>query len=528
LATFALGAALPATAAEISVGAGPACTVHTIPDAVALAAATPDIDTIRVADDQAYPGQTLFIGTSVNLIGGHAACGDTAPSGRTQLVGTGEWATLTVSGDPAPGGIVVRLEHLDISGGGASGEFGSWGGISIYGHTLVSIADAVIHHNHSQFGGGMLVSGSNAIVEFERDVDVHDNAAAIGGGIHVEGGSLRIRPQSIAIHDNTAQNGGGLAVLAGGGVSVSTDPDDPATPVNGVLINANQANLGGGVYVAGQNSHLLADDTVVRDNSAAEGGGVYADAGGYAQFAKFREGPFRHCPDELECLRLSGNVAERGGALSVRAGGSAHLDETIVRDNAAGGGSAIWLHGDASSLRIYASLVEGNTCIEGAPGCATIYTSGGSLRFEHSTFADNGGSASLIWGDGAQGAIITDIQGYSSLVSGKVKIFDFLGALPTVHYDCILKDQGGFEFAATRSDVQPMSFQKPALGDYRLQPGSLAIDFCDGTPVSSQAPDLDGLRRGLDDANHADRFGTFDIGAFEADRIFATGTESKR
>ena len=34
--------------------------------------------------------------------------------------------------------------------------------------------------------------------------------------------------------------------------------------------------------------------------------------------ARFRHGPFRHCPTELECLRLSGNVAERGGAVSVR------------------------------------------------------------------------------------------------------------------------------------------------------------------------------------------------------------------
>src|SRR5690606_30087204 len=103
--------------------------------------------------------------------------------------------------------------------------------------------------------------------------------------------------------------------------------------------------------------------------------------------------------------------------------------------NAAAGGSAIWMHGEASSVRVYSSLVVGNGCIEGAPGCAPIFTMGGSLRFEHSTFADNGGGPALIFGDGEQGALVTDIRGHSSLVSGKDRLFDFFGALPTVHYD---------------------------------------------------------------------------------------------
>lgn len=529
LPVLALGVSLSARAADISVGAGQNCTVHTIADAMTLAAATPEADTVRLANDQEYLAQTAFIGTAVDLIGGHAACGDTEPSGRTALVGTGQWATLEVWGGEGNDSIPVRLERLDISGGGgASGDIGTWGGLNISGRASVQVADTAIHGNRSSHGGGLAVS-FNAIVTLERDVEIHDNLASVGGGVLVSGASLRLQPSAIVVRDNAAVDGAGIAIVGGGLLSVGSDPKAPSMPIDGVLVHANQAdNHGGGLYVSGINSKALLDDIVVRDNTAAEGGGAYAGNGGYAQFSRFREGPFRHCATELECLRLSDNSAERGGAVSVRNGGSAHFGEAILRDNSAAGGSAIWMHGDASSVRLYSSLVVRNACSAGAPGCAPIFTMGGSLRFEHSTFADNEGGASLIYGDGEQGALVTNILGYSSLVAGKERIFDFFGALPTVHYDCILKDQGTFEVAAERSDILPIAFQAPDRGDYRLSPGNAAIDFCDGAPVSAQSPDIDGNRRGVDDLAAQDRFGTFDLGAYESDRIFASGSESKR
>jgi len=523
--SLALAAATHAHAIEISVGADASCTTHTIADALTRAKATEEVDTIRLVDDQPYENQTIYINTPVNLIGGHASCASSAPSGRTHLVGNGRWATLAVGG----AGVQVRLEHLDISGGGASGEIGIWGGLNIEEGALVALADLEIHHNSSTFGGGLEVTGQ-VIVELEHDVDVHDNHAAVGGGILVADATLRVRPHGVTIRGNTASDsGGGIALVTGGQLSVATNPDDVPRAVDGVLIAGNHADIaGGGVFVSGNGAMLLADDTVVRDNSAAEGGGVHAGDGGYAQFSRFREGPFRHCANELECLRLSGNRATRGGALSVRSGGSAHLDQVIVRDNIAAAGAAFHLYGDSSRMRLYADLVVGNACAEGAPAeCAPIQTFGGTLRFEHTTFADNGGGDALIWGDGVEHAILTDIQGYSSLIAGKPKIFGFLGAVPTVHYDCVLKDRGSAEIAATRSDVQPFTFQNPARGDYHLPGDSIAMDWCDGTPISSQSPDMDGTPRGID-AGRADVFGPYDLGAYESDRIFASGAELRR
>lgn len=525
---LALGASLPAHAAVFSVGAGETCDAHTIAEAVAMAALTPEADTIRLTNDQPYLDQTAFIDTAVDLIGGHAACGDVEPTGRTALVGTDQWATLSIWGGDGVDSFPVRIERLDISGGGTSGDIGIWGGLNIAGRVMVHIADTAIHHNRNSHGGGLAV-GSNAIVTLERDVEIHDNRASVGGGIFVAGASLRIQPSAIVVRDNQAFDGAGIAVMGAGLVTSGSDPKNPLAVVDGILVSANQAsNRGGGLYVGGVSSKALLDDVVLRDNGAAEGGGAFAGDGGYAQFARFRHGPFRHCPTELECLRLSGNVAERGGAVAVRNGGSAHFGEAILRHNAAAGGSAVFMHGDASSVRLYSSLVVGHACIAGAPGCAPIFTMGGELRFEHSTFADNEGGPSLIYGDGEQGALLTSIRGASSLVSGKDRIFDFFGALPTVHYDCILKDQGTFEVAAERSDILPIAFQAPERGDYRLLPGNAAIDFCDDAPVSAKSPDIDGNLRGVDDLASEDRFGRYDLGAYESDRIFASGSESKR
>jgi len=527
LPAIALAAALPARAADISVGAGAFCTFHTIGEALDLARSTEGPDTIRLANDQSYENQSLIIDTSLTLTGGFASCTDTAPTGRTAIVGSRAWPALWVAGAPQNPS-EVRLERIDVSGGGA-GDIGLGGGLAVTGRALVAIADARFHHNSNTAGGGISLNGAGAIVILERDVDIHDNGASrVGGGVLVEGGSLRVRPQNVTIRDNGAGNGGGVAVVGGGSLSVASDVDDRDTPVSGFLIRNNAAtNQGGGVFVHGVASQLLADDTVVRDNSAFEGGGVYAGSGSYAQFARFREGPFRHCPLDKECLRISGNTAGRGGAVAVRAGASARIDDTIVRGNSADAGAAFALHGEPSQLRIDASLVVRNACAAATPGCDAIVTTGGLVSFEHVTFADNADSDSLVRDDSVEGSPPARIEGRSSLVAGKDRLFAFDAAVPSVHYDCILKDRGAVEAAAERSDTQPIVFQDAAGGDYRLAPGNAAIDYCDDAAVTSQSPDLEDTPRGQDSPGHADHFGRVDLGGLEFDRIFASGAEAR-
>jgi hypothetical protein len=521
---FAAGATLPLRAAEISVGADARCTTHTIAEALALAAGTPEVDTIRLADDQAYAGVALDIHVSVNLVGGHAACGDGDPTGTSRLEGTGTWATVGVFG-PAAEGIDVRLEHLDISGGGIGGDIGGFGGIAIEGVARVHVADVEIHHNRAIFGGGIGVFGANARLTLERNVDIHDNEATFaGGGLYVEVGSANIRPQAVSVHDNLAQSGGGLAISSGQ-VSVGSDIDDPATPITGFLVAQNGATgNGGGVFVTGQNGMLLADDTVIRDNQAVEGGGVFATTGGYARLASFLMGPFRHCAPSLECLRVSGNRATRGGGVAVRNGGVAHLSRTIVRTNVAARGSALSIADESSTLRGLGLLVVQNHCDVTEPQCDTIAMSAGTARFQYATFADNDGRPLLLFGDGVPGNSRTTVSMDSTLVSGKATIFGTNGAAPVFAADCVMKDTGALESGMGRSDVGPITFQDPARGDYRLAAGNRAIDYCDDTHAPVEDPDLDGTPRGIEGPG-ANDLGRFDLGAYEFERIFSAGME---
>lgn len=522
---LAAGAALPLRAADISVGAGASCTAHTIAEALALAAGSPEVDTIRLANDQAYADLAVDIHISVNLIGGHAACGDTDPVGATHLEGSGSWATVAAFG-PTAEGIDVRLEHLDISGGGIGGDIGSFGGLAVEGNARVHVADVALHHNRAIFGGGIGVFGAGARLALERNVDIHDNEATFtGGGLYVEMGTANIRPQAVSVHDNRAQSGGGLAISSGQ-VNVGSDIDDQATPITGFLVARNSATgNGGGVFVTGQNGMLLADDTVIRDNQAVEGGGVFATTGGYAQLASFLMGPLRHCAPSLECLRVSGNKALRGGGVAVRDGGTGHLSRTIVRDNTAARGSALSIADEASTLRGLGLLVVRNHCDAAQPQCDTIGMSAGTARFQYATFADNDGRPLLLFGDGTPGNSITTVSFDSSLVSGKALIFGTNGAAPIFAADCVMKDTGSLEGGMGRSDIGQITFQNPAAGDYRLAAGNRAIDYCDDTHAPVEDPDLDGTPRGIEGPG-ANDLGRFDLGAYEFDRIFVAGMET--
>lgn len=523
LAGLAAAAAPSLHAADISVGAGTTCTAHSIGEALAIAAGTPEIDTIRLADDQSYSGLALDIHTPVALIGGHAACGDTVPTGRTRLVGTGTWATVGVFG-PTGDGIEVRLEGLDISGGGIGGDIGSFGGLAIEGFARVHAAGLVVHDNRAIYGGGIGVFGPNARLTLERDVDIHDNEATFGGGLYVEGATANIRPQAVAVRDNQAVSGGGIAI-SGGLVNVGSDIDDTTTPITGLLVAGNSASgNGGGIHVTGTHGMLLADDIVVRDNQAIEGGGVFATNGGYAQLASNLTGPARHCAPSLECLRVSGNHASRGGGFAVRAGGIGHLSRTIVRGNRAARGSALSIADEASTLRGLGLLVVQNRCDDAEPQCDTIGMSAGTARFQYATFADNGGRPLLLFGDGVPGNSITTVSMDSSLVSGKATIFGTNGAAPLFAADCVMKDSGSLEGGMGRSDIGPIAFQDAARGDYRLAAGNRAIDYCDDSHAPVEDPDLDGTPRGIEGPG-ANDLGRYDLGAYEFDRIFTAGME---
>lgn len=523
--------ATPALALTIRVGADAGCDTNSLATALSQAKANPGADTIRIASNQPYSEQSLYIDSDVTLRGGYANCDAASASGRSAIAGTGRWAALSLWSDSS-NGIDVRLEGLDISNGGASGEIGDWGGISIGGRTRARLADLRVHHNAAFFGGGISVNNTATLVEFERAVEVDSNSATIGGGIGVFAGTLRIRPHGVSVHDNSATDGGGLFVDFGL-VSVSSDLQDTSSPVDGFVVRNNTASgRGGGIYVNGNSGKLLAEASVVRDNRATEGGGIYARNSGYVQFLRYTMGPQRHCTQEQECLRLSGNSADRGGGIALASGATALLNHAVIRDHTAAEGPAISLRDAASELRLVSSVVARNRCSGASAACAPVRTSAGKLRFDYVTFADNSSSANppvLIYGDGQPNNNATRYELYSSLVSGnQASLFGGSGAVVTQQGDCVLLNAGQLPPGFARSDVAAIGFVDAARNNFRLGSGNTAIDYCDAGLQATEDPDLDGIYRGLEAGGNPNEFGPYDLGAYEAERIFGSGTEAAR
>lgn len=541
--------AASAHAAEYWVGAGSPCDFPTIQQAISAARATPEADKIRIARNGTYVNQALLVDTSVELIGGYPTCGATDRLGYTALAGNLREAVLVIASDAADG-IEVHLDRLDISQGGWAIDTAHWGGISIDGTARVHLYDSVVRNNRlnnvpegtvDRFGGGITVRGPNAELAIERWVDIRSNVTSgNGGGILVDGGRLTIRPHLVTIKQNRAAGGlgkgGGIAILNGGVMVEETDPTGPALPVQPVFVVANDAMNGGGIFVSGADSRLRAGEIVISDHSVGGfGSGLLVEDQGDVRLGISADPALRHCLPEQECLRLSDNASFSGGTLAVRTGGRARVEGVVMRGSTLGyaqrrRGSAFVVHGNASNLEIIGSVVADNACSATDPECAVIAMRGGRLRFEFTTFArnaDEGGA--LIYSD-TQGDDVATIEGYTSLIADKERLYSLQGIPPNEDLYCLLKNRG------QTGDVHPITFQDPDDGNYRLAPGNAAIDYCDDIAPSSQEPDLNRQPRGIDDPNHPNRFGrnthTYDLGAYEfgnvPDRLFANGFEAAR
>lgn len=544
------GADSPLQAAEFWVGAGSACHYAAIQDAIDAARATPEADTIRIAKDGAYTGQALSIDTPVSLVGGYPACGAADRDGYTSLEGNSRRAVLAVFSN-APERIDVHLDRLDISRGGETSGSTRRGGLSISGNVHVRLYDSVVRNNYSGGGSGINLRGARAVLTLERWVDIRENNTyGNGGGILVDGGWLKIEPHGVTIRQNRANingKGGGIALVNGGVLTESTNPIGLPLPVEPVRIIQNSgARGGGGIYIDGVNSKLLASEILVSENGSDDGhgGGILVENQGEAQLYGFVDPPFRGCRPEEECLLVSYNTSVRSGpALAVRSGGTAYVAGAVVRGNrfsgTGDGGNAFLVDDNDSSLRLAHSVVVRNACDSPAAECTVIDMVAGQLSnrsridFAFTTFARN---------DSTSGALISSVRnGYPeggivlhasrSLLSGQRRLLSQRGPVPwpvtDLNIDCLLKDQGDPD---PFLDLAPINFQDPENDNYRLTPGNAAIDYCNG----ESSLDLDHQPRGIDDPTHPNRDGspanTYDLGAYEfgnvGDRVFADGFDS--
>lgn len=221
-----------------------------------------------------------------------------------------------------------------------------------------------------------------------------------GGGIHVKGGTaLRLSLNNSVIRDCTASEGGGLLL----------DPGATLTLSGGKISGNSAAKDGGGIYV--NLSNLTVQSTEISGNSAANaGGGIYVNSGNLT----------------VQSAEVSENTAEsEGGGIGVKNGtayiqGSRICNNSLastVYTNRSGGG----LKGTASEISVKDSEISGNKATSGGG----FHFNGGMITVDNTNLYNNngaftGGAITLHSGDTGTTLIITggEISGNRSELGG--------------------------------------------------------------------------------------------------------------
>ena len=208
----------------------------------------------RDNSDVSFSGNTSFKENSAGLGGGIYAWdnSDVSFSGST---------SFRENSARDSGGGICAFDNSDVSFSGStsfrenSASFGGGGGIYAHGNSDVSFSGSTsFRENSARDSGGGIYARNNSDVSFSGTGTISDNIARDGGGFWSKISTIELSG-NITVRNNTAQQ-------YGGGIYMNTF-DQKATVI------------GGGIYMKTTNLKLTGTNKFT-DNSAREGGGIYA------------------------------------------------------------------------------------------------------------------------------------------------------------------------------------------------------------------------------------------------------------
>jgi hypothetical protein len=355
------------------------------------------------------------------------------------------------------------------------------GALSVQG--AVTVTETTFLSNTAQtIGGGVAVIGSLAMVNsslIQNSVIANDLTAfgvlPVGGGALVSGTAAVTNSLFLS---NTASVFGSIENVAGGGGLAALG----SLAVNGGEFRANTARQGGGLQV---NGSAEITGALFQANIAGEGGGVAADGG-----------------LSLAGSRLIDNIAYANFIFFFP-----------------GRGAGLFLVNGDSAVQVAGNLFLGNQAQ------ASLFTpSSGSAMYLHGQAAhigENTIAGRVVTGTAV--AITGSVQVVNNIITSHTVAIEHIGGTTTEDYNLFFGNTvtgTGAITSGSHSLLANPLFVDPALDNYRLLPGSPALDAGDNTVAPpSLTTDLDGNPRYLDSSAPDTGNGAapiIDLGAYEA------------
>lgn len=551
---FISGITQAGTTAIVTVGSDSSCDYEFI-TAASFQEPASDLLEIRVPKNYNLTGLELLSDRHTTLRGGYDTCTDNTVSGKTVLTGTGSSAIfLVVDSEDTVERTALNLVNLEITGGN-SAENG--GVLNLTGSWNLTLNNTILSFNNSdQDGGAIAVKPADDAsvlvprVTISGNSILNNNSAFNGGAIACDGGgSVSVWNSQVSFNTSTGfggavymnndcnfyQYGGRLlqgiffnnAGQAGGGIAALNDSliyiNSNRFNVDAALVSSNTAANGGGIFISGE-SRLEAIDATIDNNTATFTGGGIRSAGGHVNI--MRSSPGAQCHKEVRCSTISNNRVTNsdplfGGGAIATFGGTLKIEGTYIENNSAMSGSAIKARFMPfefdSSFTMIGNVVAKN---RNAPQVIYFDESSGEIAF--TTFVDNEDMDRVI----EMAYPTTSADGNEVLVSGS--IFDHPGgSLPSAELttagqfptgDCNRNEPSstGDLIGQPRSDFSVVAFEDRAGGDYRLQSGSIHLDYCSGSFLGLESNvSANGLPKPIDDSSISNLYGTYDLGGLE-------------
>lgn len=533
----------PVAAATFTVG-GAGCTHPDFAAALIAAASNPGFDEIRLLAGSSHQGQFLVNSDALSIIGGFATCAATTPSGSSTLSGTNSSRALflnsfgnvslqrlnltggTVTGDG--GGALLQgsgnIQLLDvlIFGNSATGKGGNVFVSASPGLVVTFVGTSLISQGTALDGGGLACAGDGRVV-FRDDVLVANNqATGDGGGVHLSASCELVHSSSgpgDGIVSNTAALFGG-GVYIQGGAEMNTERG--LFGLANVQGNSATAGSGGGIYLSGTGTVLRAFFADIHGNSAfSAGGGIAAEDDSIVAVGRPVTG-IDWCADKVRCALVRDNSAATGGGIWAFAS-SLTVHGTHIEANSANGGAAVYLY-DGAEGTIHSSVIDRN---DGAT--PLVVGNSASLTLGNVTVADNLNIGPTFIFAATAATSVRVLTSIFSQPSGT--LLGGTGPGTTKQVDCVLSPTVNFLTGLPAGTsiralyIADPRFANAAAGNYQIRGNSPAIDHCDLTQWSGGTQDIDWQPRDVDNAI-LDTLGTRDLGADEYRDLFSDGFET--